>query len=119
VPAAANRYEQLLLAPKLHGRHHIRHVGALRNQPRPPVDHPVVNFPRLFVAGIARFDQLPSQTGPESRNRRVIQHSARLNLSKVSWISLRPLHPNATVPSHTMNTTPVRSDQTSCLKGIV
>src|SRR6202142_1188633 len=74
VPAAAYGHQQLLLAPEIYSRDHVRHVGAPRNQSRPPLYHPVVDLARRLVAGIAPLDQPSAQAAPESSNRRFVQH---------------------------------------------
>ena len=51
VAAAADRDQQALLAPEVHGRDDVGDVGAARDEPRALVDHAVVELARLVVAG--------------------------------------------------------------------
>src|SRR6202021_2331029 len=74
VPPAAKPPQHLLPPPKFPRRHHIRHVHAPRNQPRPPLNHRVVHLARRVVTRIPGLDQLPAQTGSKSRNSMIVTH---------------------------------------------
>jgi len=56
VPAATNRNPQAVGFGHPHGGDHIGDVGALGDQPRLAIDHPVIDFPGLFVGRILRLD---------------------------------------------------------------
>ena len=74
MPAAEDGNSQLLLAPELHRRHDVGHVGAARDQSRAPVDHRVVYLASRVVTRIVWLDQSSVQAGSEIGNGRFVQH---------------------------------------------
>ena len=51
---------EAVLAREVHGRHHVTGVRRTDDRRRPPVDHGVVDDPRLVVAVIVGSDDLPT-----------------------------------------------------------
>ena len=68
VPAAADRNLQTIGLRHPHGGHHIGDIGALGDQPRPAIDHPVIDFPRLLVRRIFRLDHCAAELAAKFGN---------------------------------------------------
>ena len=68
MPATANCNGQGVLAPKLQGGNHVGYVGALHDQARFAANHPVMDFPSFFVAGVAGRDEFASKLSLELAN---------------------------------------------------
>src|SRR5579862_8501886 len=113
MPAAANRHQQLLLAPKFHRSHHVRHVRAPRNHSRPPLNHRVVHLARRVVTRIPGLDQLPVQTGSKSRNRHVVHHPALPRSSITILNSCLAATSYSSLASHTIFPTSARTAPTT------
>ena len=58
VAAAADRRQQVIFPAKIHGRDHVGHVHATRNQTRALIDHAVVDFARRLISGVRGLDKL-------------------------------------------------------------
>jgi hypothetical protein len=65
----ADGNEQVVVTPEIDGGDHISHVGALGDEGRPFVDHPVVDLPGLVVAGVVRLDERTAHGGGQSGGR--------------------------------------------------
>ena len=76
--AAANRQQHLLVAGEIHGGDHVGDVGAPGDQPRAPIDHPVVDLAGLVVSSITWLNDLAAKTRLESCDRRLVHHGASL-----------------------------------------
>jgi hypothetical protein len=68
VPSAAHGQEQIILAGKVDSRHHISAINTAHNQPRPLVDHPVLDLASFFITRICGFDQVTAQVVPKTGN---------------------------------------------------
>jgi hypothetical protein len=56
VPPATDRNPQAVGFCHPNRGDHVGHIGALRDEPWPAIDHPVINFPRLLIRRILGFD---------------------------------------------------------------
>ena len=59
--AATDGNAQVLLAAEIHTTDDVGDVGNLRNQPRPPIDHGVIDLARRLVPVVGRIDQLTAK----------------------------------------------------------
>ena len=76
VAAAADGDGQAVLAPEVHRRDDVGDVGAAGDQPRPEVDHAVVERARRVEAGIAGGEHVAAQGRPEGRRKVFVKHGA-------------------------------------------
>src|ERR1700690_590208 len=77
--AAANGYDQFVLAAKINRRDNVRHIAATGDQVGPPVDHGIVDLSRRVVTRVALFDELSAEIGLKSSSGCLVQHDFLLN----------------------------------------
>ena len=63
--AAANRDSQLIVAAKVDSADHVSYIRATCDQRRAFVDHGIVDFTRLIVAGVTWLNQVTAQLRAE------------------------------------------------------
>jgi hypothetical protein len=76
--AAADCRIEVLLAPKLHRRDHVRHVGTLGNHARAFVDHGVVDRAGTVVVGVFRPNQPSAKNLRQLFKRGIVKHGILL-----------------------------------------
>ncbi len=86
VPAPPHRHEQTAFAPEIHGGNHVRRIGAARDQPWTPVDHPVVDLAGVIVVRITRRDDFPAETCAEPFCIPVALHGNLPELGVSAWV---------------------------------
>src|SRR4029453_13279636 len=63
MPSHRNGKKQIMVSGKVDRVNYVGDIHATRNQERFLIDHCVINFARLIVLGVVRFDDAPSQIG--------------------------------------------------------
>src|SRR5208282_1559285 len=82
VAAAANGYDQVVLAAKIDRGDDVRHIAATGDQAGPPIDHGVIDLSSRVVTRVALFDELSAEAGFEGGNGRFVQHDFLLNQNR-------------------------------------
>ena len=89
VTAAAHGEVEPVLPREVHGRHHVAGVRRADDRGRPPVDHGVVDDPRLLVPLVVGSDHRPADQRPQIVELRCRHVSSFVRLNAVRSIADR------------------------------